>query len=45
VELDITIWFERLGVKFTDQTQTFDQEAGRLFVRLAFEAWERVARS
>ena len=44
VEMEITIWFERLGVKLTDQTETIDQDAGRLFVRLAFETWERMVR-
>lgn len=44
LDITITIWFERLGVKLSDETETFDQEAGRLFVKLVFEMWERMVR-
>jgi hypothetical protein len=44
-EISITIWFDRFGVKLSDETETIDQEAGRLFVKLVFEMWERMARS
>lgn len=44
LDITITIWLERLGVKLSDETETFDQEAGRLFVKLVFEMWERMVR-
>lgn len=41
-EIELIIWFEMHGVKFSDTLETIDPETCRLFIRATFEAWGSV---